>query len=317
MYDFSRCSHTRDAYGNALVEAGRNHKEVVVLDSDLSGSTKTAKFAKEYPDRFFDIGIAEQNLIDIAAGLSLCGKIPFVSTFAIFGCGRGWEQIRNTLALDRLNVNLVMTHAGLSLGGDGATHQGLEDIAIMRVIPNLQVIVPADSVETAEVIRYAAETKGPKYIRLSRRRTLDVFEKGAYRYDPKNYPVLEDGSDATIFTNGCMIRESLKACYDLKGQGISAKVIDLHTIKPLARDVVLKEAKETGAIVTVEEHNVMGGLGSAVAEMLVQARPVPMQIVGVNDRFGGSGSSDDLFRELCLTPERIAQAVVQATSMRK
>jgi transketolase len=316
MYNFSHCSHTRDAYGDALVELGEHMPNLVVLDSDLSGSTKTAKFAKKFPDRFLDIGIAEQNLIDIAAGLSLSGKVPFVSTFAIFGCGRAWEQIRNTLALDNLTVNLVMTHAGLSLGGDGATHQSLEDIAIMRVIPNMQVIVPADSVETREVIRYAAENRGPKYIRLSRRRTLDIFREGDYQYDPKNYPVIEDGSDVTIFSNGCMIRESLKACQTLKKEGISAKVINLHTVKPLTKEIIISEAENTGAIVTVEEHNVIGGLGSAVAEVLSQNRPVPMRIIGVNDRFGGSGHVDELYREFDLTPEHIRRAVHEVIKMR-
>ncbi|MFA6362442.1 transketolase family protein [Methanoregula sp.] len=316
MYNFSKCSHTRDAYGNALVALGEKEPRLVVLDSDLSGSTKTDKFAKKFPERFIDIGIAEQNLIDIAAGLSLSGKIPFVSTFAIFGCGRAWEQIRNTLALDNLTVNLVMTHAGLSLGGDGATHQSLEDIAIMRVIPNMQVIVPADSVETEEVIRYAAENKGPKYIRLSRQSTLDVFRRGEYQFDPSQYPVIEEGSDVTIFTNGCMIRESLKACYALKKEGISIKVINLHTIKPISKKIVIDEAKKSGGIVTVEEHNVIGGLGSAVAEILSQYRPVPMRIIGVNDRFGGSGKVEELYRELDLTPEHIIKAVHEVMKLR-
>jgi len=316
MYDFSHCSHTRDAYGDALTWLGDENPRIVVLDSDLSGSTKTAKFAKKFPERFIDMGIAEQNLIDTAAGLAIAGKLPFVSTFAIFGCGRGWEQIRNTLALDNLTVNLVMTHAGLSLGGDGASHQSLEDIAIMRVIPNMQVIVPADSTETKEVIRYAAETQGPKYIRLSRRRTMDIFDKNDYRFNPSEYPVLEDGSDVTILANGCMIRESLKACYTLKGMGISAKVINLHTIKPLAKETIICEAKKAGRIVTVEEHNVIGGVGSAVAEVLCQHAPIPMRIIGVNDRFGGSGQVDELFRELDLTPDRIVRAVHEVMKQR-
>jgi transketolase len=316
MYDFSKCSHSRDAYGNTLVSLGENDPRIVVLDSDLSGSTKTAKFAARFPERFIDMGIAEQNLIDVAAGLSLSGKIPFVSTFAIFGCGRAWEQIRNTLAFDNLTVNLVMTHAGLSLGGDGASHQSLEDIAIMRVIPNMQVIAPADSAETAEVIRYAAATKGPKYIRLSRRRTLDIFEPGEYRFDPGQYPVVEDGSDVTLFTNGCMIRECLRAARILKEEGISARVINVHSIKPLATKAIIDEAARTGGVVTVEEHNVIGGLGSAVAEVLIQHRPVPMRIVGVGDRFGGSGQVDDLYRELGLTPENIVRSVHEVMKLR-
>jgi transketolase len=316
MYDFSKCSHSREAYADALIELGEIHPDIVVLDSDLSGSTKTKKFANRFPDRFFDIGIAEQNMINVAAGLSLSGKIPFVSTFAIFGCGRAWEQIRNTLALDNLTVNLVFTHAGLSLGGDGASHQSLEDVAIMRVIPNMQVIVPADSTETKEVIRYAVDNKGPKYIRLSRRRTLDIFEKGQYKYNPEWYPTLEDGSDVTIFTNGCMIRPSLQACYELRKQNISASVINLHTIKPVSRESIIKEARKTGCVVTVEEHHIIGGLGSAVAEILSQYSPLPMKFVGVQDMFGGSGHVDELYTKLGLTTENIVKAAKDVITMR-
>lgn len=307
--DLSRCSHSRDAYGAALVEVGEGNPDVVVLDSDLSSSTKTVHFARRFPDRFFDMGIAEQNLIDVAAGLALSGKIPFVSTFAIFGCGRAWEQIRNTVALDNLTVNLVMTHAGLSLGGDGATHQSLEDLALMRVIPNMRVMVPADSTETREMVRFASREPGPKYIRLSRRRTLDLFSEEEYRYDPLSYPVLAEGDDVTICACGCMIREALLACRDLEREGISARVIDVHTVKPLAREAILREARRTGRIVTVEEHSVHGGMGGAVAELLAEGYPVPMRMVGVRDQFGGSGKVEELYACLGLDAGFIARTV--------
>jgi len=309
MYDLSDCSHCREAYGDVLAELGESNPRIVVLDSDLSGSTKTASFAKKFPDRFFDVGIAEQNLMDVAAGLSLCGKIPFVSTFAIFGTGRGWEQIRNTIAFDNLHVNLVFTHAGLSLGGDGATHQSLEDIALMRVIPGMQVIVPADCVETRSVIRYAADTPGPKYIRISRRRTLNVFSEKEYSFDLMNYPVLEEGTDVALFANGCMIREALKACYALRRESISAKVINAHTVKPLPKDVIVDAARQTGAIVTVEEHSIIGGLGSAIAEVVSEEYPVPVKRVGSKDRFAGSGSTDDLYMKLGINSDAIVHAV--------
>lgn len=315
--DLSRCSHSRDAYGEALVEVGEGNPAVVVLDSDLSASTKTSRFARRFPGRFFDLGIAEQNLIDVAAGLALSGKIPFVSTFAIFGCGRAWEQIRNTVALDSLTVNLVMTHAGLSLGGDGATHQSLEDLALMRVIPNMRVMVPADSTETREMVRFAAREPGPKYIRLSRRRTLDVFTEGEYRYDAASYPVLADGTDVTLCTCGCMVRESLLARRLLGEKGISARVIDVHTVKPLAREAVLREARRTGCIVSVEEHSVHGGLGSALAELLAEEYPVPLKRIGVQDQFGGSGRVDELYAHFGLDAASIARTVQDLVEKRR
>ncbi|NYT04805.1 MAG: transketolase family protein [Methanomicrobiales archaeon] len=309
MYDLNVCSHNREAYGRALVELGSTNPDVVVLDADLSTSTKTSIFAERFPERFIDVGIAEQNLLDIAAGLALSGKIPFVSTFSIFGCGRGWEQIRNTIAMDSINVNIVCTHAGLSLGGDGATHQALEDIAIMRAIPNMQVIVPADPVETRAVVQYAAAYQGPVYIRLSRRRSPHLFDAAGYRFDPKSYPVLREGDDVTILSTGNMIRKALKAAECLAEDGISAGVVNVHTIKPLARDAICSIAKKTPAIVTLEEHNVIGGLGSAVAECLVQDCPVPMRIIGVEDRFGCSGRVDELFEKFNLTPAHVAGVV--------
>jgi transketolase len=315
--DFSKCSHGRDAYGEALVEVGEGNPDVVVLDSDLSNSTKTGHFARRFPGRFFDLGIAEQNLIDVAAGLALCGKIPFVSTFAIFGSGRAWEQIRNTVALDNLHVNLVMTHAGLSLGGDGATHQSLEDIALMRVIPNMRVMVPADSAETREMVRFASREPGPKYIRLSRRRTLDIFSEGEYRYDAASYPVLAEGSDVTICTCGCMIRESLLACRELEATGISCRVINIHTVKPLSRECILREARKTGCIISVEEHSVHGGVGSAIAELLAEEYPVPMKMIGVRDQFGGSGRVEELYAHFGLDAGFITRTVQELVRKRR
>jgi transketolase len=309
MYDLNTCSHNREAFGRALVELGTTNPAVVVLDADLSTSTKTSIFSEQFPERFIDVGIAEQNLLNIAAGLALSGKIPFVSTFSIFGCGRGWEQIRNTIALDSVNVNIVCTHAGLSLGGDGATHQALEDIAIMRAIPNMQVIVPADPVETRAVVHYAAAHAGPVYIRLSRRRSPHLFDTSEYRFDPKSYPVLRDGDDVTILSMGNMIRKALKAAECLADEGISAGVVNVHTIKPLARSQICSIAKKTPGIVTLEEHNVIGGLGSAVSECLIQEYPVPMKLIGVDDRFGCSGRVDELFEKYNLTPEHVVEVV--------
>ncbi|MDD1667069.1 MAG: transketolase family protein [Methanomicrobiales archaeon] len=308
MRDLTRCTHTREAFGKALVEEAGRNRDIVVIDGDVSSSTKTDIFARAFPDRFINVGIAEQNMVDIAAGLALSGKIPFVSTFSIFGCGRAWEQIRNTVCLDNLNVKLVMTHAGLSLGGDGATHQGLEDIALMRAIPNMEVIVPADDPEVRSVIRYAVERDGPVYIRLSRRRTLLLFGDD-YAYDHGEYPVVAEGDDVALFASGCMIREALIAAGELAKEGISARVLDMHTVKPLARECVLRNARETGRVVSVEEHSVHGGAGSAIAELLAEEYPVPMRLVGVRDRFGRSGSVDGLYELLGLSSRHIAAAV--------
>jgi transketolase len=316
MFDLKRCSHARQAYGKKLAEIGRTDPRIVVLDSDLSGSTKTDHFAREFPDRFYDIGIAEQNLMDIAAGFAYSGKIPFVSTFSIFGTGRGWEQIRNMIGLDHLHVNLVMTHAGFSLGGDGATHQSLEDIALMRVIPGMQVMVPADATEAAAMTGYAARVAGPKYIRLSRRRTVDLFDPDEYRYEHSACPVLEEGTDLAILACGTMVKESLAACYALRKRGISAAVFNVPTIKPLNSETIAGIARKTGAIITAEEHNVIGGLGSAVSEAVSESCPVPVIRIGVHDRYGESGSSDDLFEKYGLSSRFIEEAAERIVTRR-
>jgi len=307
-YDLTRCSHSREAFGQALVELARKDPQIMVIDGDVSTSTKTDIFARAFPTRFLNVGIAEQNMVDIAAGLALAGKIPFVSTFSIFGCGRAWEQIRNTVAMDSLNVKLVMTHAGLSLGGDGATHQSLEDIALMRTIPNMSVFVPADAVETRALIHHAVAHHGPMYIRLSRRRTVVVNDEGNYSFTPRDYPVLVDGDDLTICAQGCMIREALIAASALRKKGISARLLNLHTVKPVARIPILKAARETGRIVSVEEHSVLGGTGSAIAEVLIEELPTPMRMVGVRDSFGRSGQVDELYGLLGISSQYIIKA---------
>lgn len=317
IYDLSRCEHTREAYGKTLVELGEENENIVVLDGDLSNSTKTIFFADRFPNRFINVGIAEQNMMDVAAGLALCGKVPFVSTYAMFGCGRGWEQIRNGVAVDNLNVNIVLTHAGLSLGRDGSSHQMFEDFALMRVIPNMRVVVPADVVETRAAIRFVAKEEGPSYIRLSRRSSLTIFDENDYVYTPGDYPVLVEGTDVTVFTMGGMILNTLKACVELKKAGISTKVVNVHTIKPLAKEAILKCAKETGAVVSVEDHNTMGGLGSAIAEVLVENYPVPMKMIGIRDMFGESGTVEELHAKFGLSPEHIVKHVNELLKLKR
>lgn len=296
---------TREAYGETLKELGAQIPEIVVLDADLSASTKTAVFAKAFPDRFFDIGIAEGNMMSVAAGLAASGKIPFASTFAVFGAGRAYEQIRNSICYPNLNVKVAVTHAGLTVGEDGATHQMLEDIALMRALPNMTVVVPADVAETAQVIRWAASYQGPVYIRMGRAKVEDVISPDA-EFVPGKSTTLADGSDVTIMACGIMTQQALQAAKMLAEEGISARVINMSSIKPIDEAAIVKAAKETGAIVTCEEHTVMGGLGSAVAEVVVRHCPVPMAMVGTEDVFGQSGKASEVLKVYGLTPEHIA-----------
>ena len=308
---------TRDAYGKTLVELGKINKDIVVLDADLSVSTKTSLFAKEFPDRFFDMGVAEQDMISTAAGLASCGKIAFASTFAVFGSGRAWEQVRMSVAYTRLNVKVVVTHAGITTGEDGASHQAIEDIAIMRVIPNMTVIVPADAVETAKVIKAAAEFHGPAYIRLSRTATPIIYENENSNFEIGRGIVMKEGKDLTIIACGLMVAASLDAARQLEKEGISARVVNLHTIKPLDKEIIINCARETGAIVTAEEHNIIGGLGGAVAEVLGENYPVPMARVGVKDMFGESGRPDELLVKYGLMPENIIDAARSVLARKK
>ncbi len=302
---------TRDAYGKALVELGKQNKNIVVLDADLSASTKTALFAKEFPDRFFNAGVAEQDLICTAAGLASTGKIAFASTFAMFATGRPWEQIRNTVAYSKLNVKIVATHAGLTVGEDGASHQAIEDIAIMRVIPNMQVIVPADAYETTAGIKYVAATPGPFYVRLSRSATPLFY--------PKDKPVdfklgrsdlLKEGKDITIMACGVMVPAAMDAAELLAAENISARVVNMSSIKPIDEQMIVRCAAETKGIVTAEEHTIYGGLGSAVAEVLLQKSPklVPMKFVGIKGVFGESGKPEELLEKYGLTAANIVLA---------
>lgn len=301
---------TRDAYGETLKELGAIYPDLVVLDADLSASTKTQDFAKVYPERFFDCGIAEGNMMSVAAGLAAAGKIPFASTFAIFGAGRAYEQIRNSICYPKLNVKIALTHAGLTVGEDGATHQMLEDIALMRVLPNMTVIVPADAEETKAAVKWAASYQGPVYIRMGRAKCDDVTAENT-PFVPGKATVLRKGYDITIIACGIMVGKALQAADILKGAGITARVINMSSIKPIDEDVIIKAASDTGAIVTAEEHQVQGGLGSAVAEVVVKHCPVPMAMIGVEDRFGESGKADDLLKAYGLTAAHIAETALQ------
>ncbi|MCX7903924.1 MAG: transketolase family protein, partial [Caloramator sp.] len=264
---------TREAYGKALVELGKENKNVVVLDADLSKSTKTADFAKVFPERFFNIGIAEADLMGTAAGLATCGKIPFASTFAVFATGRAFEQIRNSICYPNLNVKIAATHAGITVGEDGASHQSIEDISLMRTIPNMTVIVPCDDVETMAAIKAAAEYVGPVYIRLGRSSVPTINDENTYKFEIGKAVKLKEGKDVTIFATGIMVSEALKAYEMLKEKGYEAEVINIHTIKPIDAKAIVDSVTKTGCAVTCEEHNIIGGLGSAVCEVLAENKP--------------------------------------------
>ena len=297
---------TRDAYGQALAELGATNDKVVVLDADLSKSTKTNDFKKLFPERFFNIGIAEQNLMGTAAGFAATGKIPFASSFAVFAVGRAYDQIRNSIAYPRLNVKIAATHAGLTVGEDGGSHQMLEDIALMRAVPNMTVIVPADGVETRQAVLAAAAYDGPVYIRLGRPKVPVLFGED-YEFEIGKGVVLRDGSDVTLVATGIMVSKAVEAAETLAAEGINAAVVNISTIKPLDDALLIAMAQKTGAVVTCEEHNIYGGLGSAVAEILVENCPVPMTRVGVEDSFGESGLPDQLLEKYRLTVDNIVK----------
>ncbi len=299
---------TRDAYGAALLELGKKRDDIVVLDADLSGSTKTAKFAKAFPERFFNVGIAEQDMVGTAGGLSLAGKVPFASTFAVFETGRAWEQIRQTICYSRLNVKLVATHSGITVGEDGASHQALMDVALMRVLPDMTVIVPADGVETEQVIHSIADYYGPVYVRLGRAK-VPVVMPGDYCFRIGRAHTFHIGKDANIIAAGFMVSPSLEAMRMLKSEGLDAGVINMSTIKPLDGEAVLAAAQASRLIVTAEEHSVIGGLGSAVCEFLAERHPVTVKRVGVQDTFGRSGKPEDLLALYGLTAEEIVKTV--------
>ena len=298
----------RSAYGKTLVKLGMENKNIIVMDADLACSTQTGLFAKEFPERFFDSGIAEQDMIATAAGLAAVGKIPFVSTFAMFATGRTYDQIRNTVCYPEFNVKIVATHGGITVGEDGASHQALEDVALMRNIPNMQVIVPADCTECAQVIEYAAKHSGPMYIRLARTNVCDIF--GAdYKFDFNKAVVLKQGTDATVITNGETLAEVLIAADELEKSGYSVQVLHVPVVKPIDTDTIIEEAKKTNFVITVENHSIIGGLGSAVCEVLSEAYPVRVHRVGVNDTFGQSGTTAELLELYGLNSARLFETI--------
>ena len=307
---------TREAYGEALKEIGGKNEQIVVLDADLSKSTKTNVFAKAYPQRFFNVGIAEQNLVGTAAGLAASGKTPFVSTFAMFAAGRAFEQIRNSVCYPKLNVKVAATHAGLTVGEDGASHQAIEDVSLMRSLPNMTVLVPADEEETRQAIAWAAEYQGPVYIRLGRMSVDNVSPEG-YVFAPAKAAILTEGNDVALIANGVMVTAALEAAKTLAAEGIQARVINMASVKPLDEAAVVSAAKETGAIVTCEEHSIIGGLGSAVAEVLAEQAPAPLERVGVKDTFGESGKPKELLAKYGLTADDVAAAARRVVARKK
>ena len=307
---------TREAYGEALKEIGGKNEQIVVLDADLSKSTKTNVFAKAYPQRFFNVGIAEQNLVGTAAGLAASGKTPFVSTFAMFAAGRAFEQIRNSVCYPKLNVKVAATHAGLTVGEDGASHQAIEDVSLMRSLPNMTVLVPADEEETRQAIAWAAAYQGPVYIRLGRMSVDNVSPEG-YVFAPAKAAVLTEGNDVALIANGVMVTAALEAAKMLAAEGIQARVINMASVKPLDEAAVVSAAKETGAIVTCEEHSIIGGLGSAVAEVLAEQAPAPLERVGVKDTFGESGKPKELLAKYGLTAADVAEAARRVVARKK
>ena len=299
---------TRESYGNALAELGKEYPNLVVLDADLAAATKTGIFKKAFPDRHIDCGIAECNMVGIAAGLATTGKVPFASTFAMFAAGRAYEQLRNSVAYPKLNVKVGATHGGISVGEDGATHQSLEDISCMRTLPNMTVVVPADERETEAVVEWAASYEGPVYVRLGRAGVDDVTAEG-YTFVPGKSTTLVEGSDVTIIACGALVGPAVEAAKTLAESNVSVRVINMASIKPIDADAIVKAATETGAIVTAEEHNIIGGLGSAVSEVVVANKPVPMEFVGVRDTFGESGTPKELMAKYGLTAKDIVEAV--------
>lgn len=304
--------YQRDIYGQALVELGRVNKDIVVLDADLSSSTRTALFSKEFPERFFNFGVAEQNMMAASAGLASCGKTVFVSTFAIFATGRAWDQVRNSVSYSNLNVKIVATHAGISVGPDGASHQALEDIALMRVIPNMNIIVPCDGPQTRDAVIAAANNKGPFYIRLGRPKVPTIENKGEFKLGKAQ--VLTEGDDLTIVACGIMVNEANAAVKNLLTKGIKARLINLHTIRPFDSETILEAAKETKRILVCEEHSVIGGLASSVQEVVAEFAPVKVLCLGVKNRFGQSGEPADLLKEYNLTSADIEKAASQIIS---
>jgi transketolase len=304
--------YQRDVYGETLLKLGKLDKNIVVLDADLSCSTKTCFFAKEFPDRFFNFGVAEQNMMAAAAGLASCGKTVFLSTFAVFASGRAWDQVRNSISYNNFNVKIVATHAGITVGPDGASHQALEDIALMRVLPNMSIVVPCDGPQTADSVYAAANNPGPFYIRLGRPKIPTVENKGEFKLGKAQ--MITDGNDVAIVACGVMVSEALLAVKSLAQKGIKARLINMHTIRPLDNEIILKSARETKLIVVCEEHNVIGGLASSVDEVVAENFPKKVIRLGIRNRFGQSGEPAELLKEYNLTGLDIEKAVLSGIS---
>ena len=300
---------TRDSYGNALAELGKEKENLVVLDADLAAATKTATFKKAFPERHIDCGIAEANMMGIAAGLATCGKVPFASTFAMFAAGRAFEQVRNSIGYPHLNVKIGATHAGISVGEDGASHQCNEDIALMRTIPGMTIINPSDDVEAKAAVRAAYEIDGPVYMRFGRLAVPVINDNADYKFEVGKGVLLKDGSDITILATGLEVGESFKAAEKLEADGVSVRVINIHTIKPIDKDIIIKAAKETKKLFTAEEHSIIGGLGGAVAEVLAEECPAPLYRIGVRDTFGESGPAVELLKKYKLDADGIYEQI--------
>lgn len=297
---------TRQSYGEALAKLGEEKENIVVLDADLSTATKTNIFAKKFPERFFNMGIAEQDMVSTAAGMSTMGKIPFLSTFAVFAAGRAYDQIRNSICYPKLNVKICATHAGITVGEDGATHQMLEDISIMRTLPNMIVISPSDDIQTKWAIKEAAKIKGPVYVRLSRLATPEIYNIDS-KFEFGKGIQFGDGTDGTVIATGVTVAEALKAKEELENKGINIRVIDIHTIKPIDKDIIVKAAKETNKIITIEDHSIIGGLGTTVCEVLSENYPTKVIRMGIKDRFGTSGKAEELMKYFNITSEDIVK----------
>lgn len=297
---------TRESYGEALLELGKENKNVVVFDADLSSATKTSIFAKEFPERFFDMGIAEQNMMSTAAGMSTCGKIPYVSTFAVFAAGRAYDQIRNSICYPNLNVKICATHAGITVGEDGATHQMIEDISLMRTLPNMTVISTSDDTQTKWAVKEISKIKGPVYLRLARLATPKIYEENQ-KFEIGKAVQIGDGIDATIFATGVTVAEALKAQEILKEKGIEIRVVDIHTIKPIDKEMIIKCAKETKRLISIEDHSIIGGIGSAISEVLTEEYPAKLERMGIKDTFGKSGKAEKLMQYFGITAKDLEE----------
>ena len=306
--DFNNKKATRQSYGETLLDLGKENKDVVVLDADLATATKTSLFAKEFPDRFFDMGIAEANMIGTAAGFATCSKIPYASTFAVFAAGRAYDQIRNSVCYPNLNVKICATHAGITVGEDGATHQMLEDISMMRTLPNMTVISTSDDAQTKWAVKEISKIKGPVYLRLARMKTSQIYDEND-KFEIGKAIQIGDGTDATVFATGITVEQALIAKEKLKEKGIDIRVVDIHTIKPIDKEMVVKCAKETKKLISIEDHSIIGGLGSTISEVLTEQYPTKIERLGINDTFGKSGKAEELMKYFHITAEDIIEKI--------